>query len=185
MKVYLVRNTINGKVYVGKTVESTGSRWVKHVSAAKHGSRTYIHKAIRKYGAEVFVVEELASADSNEQLSILEQQFIKQFESSKSEYGYNLTLGGEGITGWSHSEETKRKIGIANKGGVRDEQLRARISQKLTGRKLSASHRSKLVGQVVTEEVRARISSKLLGHKVSDETRRKISESHKKRRVKV
>lgn len=42
-----------------------------------------------------------------------EQFYIRQFDTVKN--GYNITSGGDGLTGVKLSEETKRKIGEANR----------------------------------------------------------------------
>lgn len=43
-------------------------RWKEHQSAAKRGINTYFHKAIRKYGIENFVIEQIAEANSKQEL---------------------------------------------------------------------------------------------------------------------
>lgn len=45
----------------------------------------------------------------------------------------NLTNGGEGTSGYSHREETKRNIGNSNRGRERPEELRRRISASVSG----------------------------------------------------
>lgn len=37
MSIYFIRNKINGKVYVGKTVQSVEVRWQQHQQAANRG----------------------------------------------------------------------------------------------------------------------------------------------------
>ena len=68
------------------------------------------------------------------------------------------------------SEETKRKIGKANKG---------RITTDETKKKLSAA----LKGRTRTEEQRKAMSERAKGHVVTEETRKKLSEAHKGRKV--
>ena len=77
----------------------------------------------------------------------------------------NMTAGGEGCSGRKLSEETKSKIGAANKGGIRTLELRNHLRELYLGSKRS-------------DEVRKKISNGLLGRPVSFETRRKISESN-------
>lgn len=99
MLVYMVRNEVNGKIYVGKTHRSLRSRWNQHKSDARLGSHLLLHRAIRKYGSDHFTLSILENAiTSDEVLSAAEVKYIRQF-SSKVPVGYNLTDGGEGISG--------------------------------------------------------------------------------------
>jgi hypothetical protein len=45
----------------------------------------------------------------------------------------NLTDGGEGISGYKHSEQTKQKIGVSNSVKKRSAELRERISKSVRG----------------------------------------------------
>lgn len=49
-RIYIIRNTINSKVYVGQTKVSIKLRFQNHLSAARCGKDYVIGKAIRKYG---------------------------------------------------------------------------------------------------------------------------------------
>ena len=70
--VYLVRCTVNGKCYVGKTIRSIESRWYHHVWDAINRKTTFpLHNAIRKHGPESFRIEKLAEASTPEELSQL------------------------------------------------------------------------------------------------------------------
>ena len=53
--LYCHTNRVNGKCYVGQTVDTMDERWREHLSAAKanRGSPA-LGAAIRKYGADVF-----------------------------------------------------------------------------------------------------------------------------------
>lgn len=59
----------------------------------------------------------------------------------------NLTEGGEGNLGWTPTAETRRKIGLANKG-----------RQSNLGRKMSEEQKQKLRNRVITEETRLNYS---------------------------
>jgi group I intron endonuclease len=94
--IYKITNTVNGKIYIGKTIHTAMERWQKHLYQASGKVRTrdsYLHRAIRKYGKEKFVCETVQEA-SNDILDELERYWIKQYDAMNS--GYNLTLGGDG-----------------------------------------------------------------------------------------
>lgn len=102
--VYLITNKINGKQYVGQTVRTIGTRFYGHCNKGKN---TVINKAIRKYGKENFIVQELAVAYNQEELTFLEGLYMSWFN-TLTPNGYNISkvINGKG----KHSEETKEKI---------------------------------------------------------------------------
>lgn len=94
--IYLITNNINNKMYVGQTARDLVTRWNEHKSRSNPSDGTYLHNAIAKYGEENFsikVIEEVQDA----LLSESEQFYIKQYNSLYPN-GYNLTIGGEGVT---------------------------------------------------------------------------------------
>lgn len=114
MIIYKLTNTINNKIYIGFTTEKKGvkERCRKRIAEAKYKSsrKSYILNAIRKYGADVFSVEQLDTANSLEELKQKEIYYIALYNSTDRNIGYNLTKGGEGNLGLKMSDETKEKI---------------------------------------------------------------------------
>ena len=108
--VYLITNLVNGKEYVGVTSKANITRRLReHISASqktkKKGMR--ILSAIRKYGKDMFVIEELCSSNNREHaFNILEPYFIKLRNTQNT--GYNCSSGGEGQS--YCSEEKRRKL---------------------------------------------------------------------------
>jgi group I intron endonuclease len=80
------------------------------------------------------------------------------------------------------SEETKRKIGLANTGKIQTKSAREKISISQQGKVVSEETKRKLassprfLGRHHSEETKTRISEMLQGREFSIETRRKISE---------
>jgi group I intron endonuclease len=98
MFVYKITNQVNGKVYIGITTGSIEKRWREHKCAANKGSQLPLYKAIRKYGHEAFSIEQLATADTVEDLKAQEVRFIKELGSFYTDgNGYNMTDGGDGV----------------------------------------------------------------------------------------
>jgi group I intron endonuclease len=115
--VYLITCFINGKWYVGKTGSTIQKRWKKHKEAAREGKKKYpLYHAMRKYGIENFEVQTLAVIETNEEASNLETIWIVLLDSVNRKFGYNLTLGGEGVRGLKLSEEHCKKISLRNTG---------------------------------------------------------------------
>lgn len=96
--IYKITNLINNKIYIGQTSTKIERRIDKHlIKANKANPKSFFHQAIRKYGFNNFIVEILENNifDSS-LLKERENYYILQYESYKSEKGYNLTVGGEG-----------------------------------------------------------------------------------------
>ena len=102
----------------------------------------------------------------------------------------NLTDGGEGMSGWVPSEETKRKIGESNKGKTRSEETKRKISKANKGKILSEETKRKIgelnkgelnpmFGKTRSEETKRKIGEASKGKILSEETKRKIGESNK------
>ena len=91
--IYIIKNDINDKVYIGKTHLTPQKRFAQHCRdmRRKRCERRPLYDAMRKHGPEHFYVETLEETDSPE---AREEYWIKQYNSY--EYGYNATLGGDG-----------------------------------------------------------------------------------------
>lgn len=109
--IYKITNRINGKCYIGQTVQDINIRFNAHCREVRHGMA--ITKAIIKYGRENFTIEEVFTAFSQEALNNLESYFIEELN-SLSPNGYNLCGGGgkKSIV----SEETRKKLSNSHKG---------------------------------------------------------------------
>lgn len=103
--IYKVTNLTNKKVYIGKTCRDISIRWNEHCSSAfNKEDNFYFHNAIRKYGKDSFLVEKIDTTNSIDELNYLEKKYIKEFKSNKKEYGYNLTIGGDGNQKYNWAE---------------------------------------------------------------------------------
>ena len=92
--LYIIRNTVNDKVYIGKTYNTIEWRFKEHIRQAKNKSKTpyKLQKAILKYGADKFYIELIGRFEAG----ILEEkeiEYIAKYDSYHN--GYNSTLGGD------------------------------------------------------------------------------------------
>src|SRR5271157_292650 len=117
--IYKATNLINNKAYFGKS-HSFNKRRLSHIYLALKGSSNiYFHRAIRKYGKDNFKWEIIQSGcNTDKELCELEQFIILEFKELYPQLSYNLTNGGDGIPGLTHSDETKKKMSKAHKGQV-------------------------------------------------------------------
>lgn len=160
--IYVIRNTVTGQEYVGKSVDIRG-RLKIHANAAK-GQR--LHRAVQKHGLAAFSFLILHADSRREDLCDFEVSTI----TSRNTYGmggYNDTRGGDG--GWEgkrHSPESRAKmtqVKLAKPlmlGRHHTPEAKARISRGNLGRKIS-------------EESRQLFSKVQMGREVSKETREK------------
>ena len=119
----MIRNLVNGKVYVGQT-RNFAIRRAGHLYAARKGLKRPLYAAIRKYGEVNFlfeILEECQDDDVNER----ERFWVKQLDSFNSLHGYNLTSGGE-------------------QGKDMSDLTRQRLSESLSGLEKSLDHRKKI-----------------------------------------
>jgi group I intron endonuclease len=140
MLVYLITNSVNGKQYVGQTAKELVERWKKHVAAIDTERAHYLHKALKKYGLENFVLETLHECVSKEEMDFVEMFYISLLN-TKVPNGYNLTDGGEGTLGHRHSEASILKMKESHKGFIFTKELRAKLSAVHLGVPKSAEHR--------------------------------------------
>lgn len=93
--IYCITNIVNGKKYIGKTINSITKRFRQHLSDSKRSrcNKRPLCSAINKYGADNFVVEKLIECNPDE-LSSYEIMFIEKYDTYHN--GYNATLGGDG-----------------------------------------------------------------------------------------
>lgn len=129
--VYMIINDVNGKAYVGFTSRSLKLRWQEHCQRAlqKDSRNNRLYVAMRKYGLENFRIVEIERHDDEDRIRWAESKYIEYFDCYEN--GYNCNYGGCGTV--NPSEETRRKIGLANSGRVISMEGRARMSQAKLG----------------------------------------------------
>ena len=128
--IYKIENLVNGKVYIGQTMQSNGFKdrysyggngiervYKHHRNNSVNGFcyNTHLLHSIDKYGLEYFSVSEVFDiAFSKEELDIKEKCWIKIYNSTNPNYGYNKADGGN--MGGSPSIETRKKLSKSLKG---------------------------------------------------------------------
>ena len=111
MVIYAFKNKTNGKMYVGQTQRTFGIRTKQHLNR----SDTYFDKALAKYGLNNFSYWILDRGSTLEELNEKERYWITEYDCLWPN-GYNLTVGGDGVKDYRHTDEYKRKMSDAMKG---------------------------------------------------------------------
>lgn len=110
--IYKITNNVDGKIYIGQTRVSEPVRWQQHVWHANNdpkGDCILLCNAIKKYGKDNFSRVILEKCDNNI-LNDREKYWIRYYNSSNRDIGYNVEIGGEG-----HSKFTDEEILTAYK----------------------------------------------------------------------
>lgn len=195
--IYKSTNRVNGNIYIGKTIKSLKRRKQIHKTAAlKNYNNSYFHNAIRKYGFDNFTWEILHQSTDENYLFILEKFYIKFYKINNKVY--NMTYGGEGLSGHIPSEETlikMRRNRPPSRKGVKyimDEERKKNISLSQKGKIISEATKEKLrkanLGKRHSEETKRKMSLAQKGKVVSLETRKKIKLSwiiRKQKKIKI
>lgn len=101
-----------GKVYIGMTSQrDPNRRWQNGIG---YRTQERFHRAIQKYGWTNIVHEILFDGLTKEEAEKKEIELIAEYRATNPKYGYNCENGGNCMG--THSEETRRKIGEAQKG---------------------------------------------------------------------
>lgn len=193
--IYLARNTVNGKGYVGKTAKLLEERMYEHEKSAGDRSHYAFHRAIRKYRFESFEWIVLYEDDDNDRdwMDWWEMKFIREL-GTKLPGGYNMTDGGQGGAQFfgPHLIQTRKKMSLSHTGKTQTEETKLKKSMALRGRpllegtkqKISQSRKGKKYPKLsealrnrppISEEVRAKMSASQTGRKHSEESKKKMS----------
>lgn len=187
----------SNKVYIGITSQKPEARWCQ---GEGYNKQVLFYRAIKKYGWNNFIHIVLADELSKDFACELEKFYIDIYKSNDKEYGYNLTLGGEGANGYrltpeqienhrrnslgrKHSQSTKDYLSQINKGRVVSAETREKMRQAHLGKT------SYWKGKKLPVEVRIKLSEAHKGkpgyHNTphTEETKKKISEKSKGRIV--
>lgn len=125
--IYKIENTVNGKVYIGQTIQKPNARFQAHVAELKSGRKKNgkLQAAWNKYGPDAFAFSVLFMCDEKD-LDRCEIETISKYNSFKN--GYNATAGGKQVMeNRKHSEETKHKISKKSKRLWENESYRSHL----------------------------------------------------------
>lgn len=165
-KVYKLTSPSN-KVYIGITGKSLTKRW-SGGNGYRHCPAMY--KCVKKYGWGNIEKELLFDNLTEDEAKLLEKELIKHYKSFDKKFGYNLTEGGDGVSGRRLSEKQKEYIRKINFGKKLTKEQKEKIKQANLGK-----HHSEETKRKMSESHKGNKGN--LGGKLSEERKRQISES--------
>lgn len=128
--------------YVGKTVQKLANRLSFHISFAKTGKnhkscwiRSLLSSGLRP------IIQNIETVLGSDGWEDREKYWISYY--NKDNRLTNMTLGGDGIISYKHTDESKRKIGEAAKKKKYSEDYRYKLSISKVGDKNSQSKLTK------------------------------------------
>lgn len=128
--IYIIKNKLNNKQYVGQTLFLVEDRWTAHIQGTQIHSSA-IQQAIQKYGVENFIFQEIFSCSDEQELNAKEVYFINFFNTFGKQ-GYNKTSGGDSSS-MKFSDEVRKKMSNAKLGKPSNNKTRSIVA-------ISSSH---------------------------------------------
>lgn len=181
--IYVIRNKIDNKIYVGSSIDVNGrlSQHKKYLIRNKHPN-SHLQNAWNKHGGDNFIFK-LRELSLKKCLIKKEQFWIDKYRSYNRKYGYNIAPRADRteVSDETRKKQSERLIGIAPLpvGWHHSKESKSKISKSLLGRKakpFTVEHRKK-----IGDRVRGKNFEELYGSKKSTDIRERQSVSGIKR----
>ena len=178
--VYMYLDLNNIPFYIGK---GKNGRHKIAIHLGKYGSNPFLQNKIRKVGIDNIKIHFLHKDLTEKDAFSWEEYWIKYIGRRDKKEGTlcNLTDGGEGSSGHTHSKETKQKMSKAHRNKKLSVKTRQKISKANKGCAVPNERRQKisstLRGYIVSGETKQKIGAGNKGKTISAKVRQKISES--------
>lgn len=114
--VYMIKNTVNGKIYIGSSVDMKRRARQHYHSFKKGHGNSLLDRAYKKYGEDSFTFSVLEYCEEST-IRVLEQSYIIKYDTLNKSIGYNLA----GVTELGLpilSEEARKRISKSSRDRV-------------------------------------------------------------------
>lgn len=138
--IYGIYHKASNRWYIGQTIRSLQCRWEEHLKEINF-SKSHLNLALKKYGVGAFELQVIESNIPESRLDERERYYIQKYDSYH--HGFNCTLGGQGVHGYKHTEETKSRISKSVAAGSHlwnTPERAAKIKAAQKGRKFTEEH---------------------------------------------
>lgn len=167
--IYLITNKVNQKKYVGQTRTTIKERYKKHIKTSRTSNR-HLYCAMRKYGIENFIIEELERVENDNQLDIREQYWISYYNSYYN--GYNETKGGSGNLQYNYDEIYEYYIANQQSTTKTAQHFNCDISVVLNARRNHNDNPSKYF---ISDKIKRSVEQELLAGKAINKIAKKYN----------
>ena len=188
--IYEIKNVVSETIYIGSAID-INRRFGEHKKHLRHGKHKnkYLQSAWDKYGEDKFVFTVIMSCESD--VLIIEEQ--KSINNAVLRYGwnslYNLNPIAGSRLGAKLSEESRKKIGLAQIGRKQSTETIAKRIAKTIGRKCSPEIREKMSksrkGIIFSEDHKRNLSIARRSWKMPIEVFEKQAESRRGRKQSI
>lgn len=111
MWIYKITNIQNNKVYIGQTIRPIQDKFHRHINDALNNILdTHFARAIRKYGKDNFIIEQIDQAQTQNELNKKEQYWIQYYNSVQN--GYNETDAISKCGGNTYQSKTEKEMEV-------------------------------------------------------------------------
>ena len=110
MVIYKISNTINDRIYIGSAVDFKRRIYVHKHRLLNNKHNIILQNHVNKYGIDTLLFEIVEYVDCKENLLTREQFYLDTL----NPYFNICKIAGNSL-GVKHSQQTKEKIGLANK----------------------------------------------------------------------
>jgi hypothetical protein len=168
MEIYKITNCLNSKIYIGKDTTS---------NPKYYGSGVILNNAIKKYGIENFVKEVIDTAETKEDLSKKEKNWIEYYNSTDKSIGYNISKGGDG--GDTISNNPNRDI-IAEKLSE-SSPVKGKTYEEAYGKEKAEEYKNKLSqNHASTKHRKGKTYEEIYGKDLADLHKQKLKQARSK-----
>lgn len=167
--IYKITRKDTGQMYIGQS-KDIEARWNGHIHSPQ-SKKSYIDRAIRKYGRENFDFQIICELEKDDDLlNAMEEYYIWKYNTYEDKNHFNLTPSGDfspmkvpeiaaKISGENHymfgkrlPEETRKKISKTMSGRKLSQKTKNKISEARLGMKLSDKYKINKSKTVNTSE---------------------------------
>jgi group I intron endonuclease len=164
----------SGRCYIGQTTQDPNQRRLEHIADSRYTTKEYhFHNALRKYGVDSFVFEVIDSANSLEELNLLEEKYVDQYDSINN--GFNIRQAGGNKL---HSEESKQRMSEAQKAAhARRRELTGDKHKKHKKHIWTTAHPNKGGTSALKGKMKGKTWEEIYGAEVAEARRKSMAET--------
>lgn len=138
--IYIHRNKINNKVYIGQTCQKPEYRWGE--GGKRYAQCPRFYNAIQKYGWDSFEHIILFTNLTLEEANAKEEELISFYNATQEQYGYNLQKGG---VNRETATETRIKLSTSTLNRWKDPNFKKHFSEIMKEKWKDPEYREKIL----------------------------------------